>query len=153
MCAGDGAAQVVGHNGRGHPADERKCTHLGAEPVGQLLTQGGFGVGVVRAAQYRDEDLCLTPLAGVTVGDRHGLSGVVDKQLFTGRMVLAQHQVLSAQPAPVAVAEHAVLPALGVLSLVLLPQQPARDATARELSLNIGEVWLRALGHGNRALV
>ncbi len=91
--ARDGALQVVGHDGSRCAADELQRPHVAAQPVGQRLRPGGFGVGVVRAAEHRDEDLRGARLAAVPINDRYRLPGVVDEELLAGRMVLSQHQL------------------------------------------------------------
>src|SRR5580700_11515323 len=58
-------------------------------------------------------------------------------------MLLAQHQLLRCQPAPVLIAEHAVLPAVRMRSLVLLPQQEARDTAAAQLGVQVREIRSR----------
>ena len=60
-----------------------------AQPVSQALRPGRFAVNVVGGAKYRDKDLGRLDLPGITIDDRHGLTGIIHKQLVTGLMNLA----------------------------------------------------------------
>ena len=62
---------------------------MGSAPVRQLLGPSRLGIGQVRGAQHRDEDLCLPHFAGQRVDDGELLAGVIDKHLVAGDMVLA----------------------------------------------------------------
>ena len=78
---------------------------------------------VVGKAEHGDKDLGRTTGSRVPILDRHRLSGIVDEELIAGRVLLAQHQLLGAEPATVLLAEYAVLPSIRMGALVLLPQQ------------------------------
>lgn len=97
-------------------------------------------VGVAAGAKGRDEDRSLGDLAGLRVDDVRGLPSVVDEQLLAGTVVLAHYHIEGLAPLPIARAELGVLVPVGVLRLVLLPQQHERDALALELAEHRGEV-------------
>ncbi len=120
---GHAAAQIVRHPQLGATAEEVQGTHMAGDPVGQLLGPGRLDVGVVRRAQNGNEDLGLLDLASSTVRHGHRLAGVVDEQLLSRRVGLAHRQRQPLAPAPVVVAEGAVLEAVLLPGLVLLPQQ------------------------------
>src|SRR5690606_25111881 len=84
--------------------------------------------GVVRGAEHGDEDLRRPFFSrrGVDDGDR--LPGVIDEELLAGPVLLAHDEVEAALPGAVALAEAAILVAVGVKRLVLLPQQHERHA-------------------------
>lgn len=71
--------EVIGHHDFRHPAQEGKQTDVSADPVGQVLSPVGLGVGVVAGAQGGDEDLGSANLAGVGIDDGDGLSGVIER--------------------------------------------------------------------------
>lgn len=69
--------------------------------------------------------------------------GIIDEQLVARPVGLAQDGILPSEPAPILLAELAVLPAVRLRALVLLPQQHARDARPPELRVQLGEVRRR----------
>ena len=113
---------------------------MGADPVRQTLGPGGLGIGVVGGAEHRDEDLRLADLAGVSVDNRHGLAGIIHKQLLAGPVVLAHDHIQLALPGAVVLAEPAVLVAVGVAFPVLLPEQEQGDPLALRLPVDRGPV-------------
>ncbi len=84
----------------------------------------------------------------MAIRDRYRLPGVVDEQLVARRVLPTQHRVLRGQPAPILVAEHAVLPAVRLRCLVLLPQQQPGHPGARQLGVEMGKIrcWPRGSG-------
>ena len=60
---GDAGLEVVAHNRLRHAADRGERVHMRADPVGQRLGPARFGVGVVRRAERRDEDVRAMLLA------------------------------------------------------------------------------------------
>ena len=93
MRLGDAAAQVVGYQDLLCAAKKSEATGVRAQPVGQFLRPGGLGDGVAGRAEHGDEDLGLADLAGSPINDRHGLAGIIDKQLFAGTVFLAHDHV------------------------------------------------------------
>ena len=80
-----------------------------ANPVRQLLAPGGFNVGVIRRAQNGHEHLGRADFAGAAVGHADALAGVVDEQAFARRVGLPHRCRQLLAPAPVVLAERAVL--------------------------------------------
>jgi hypothetical protein len=76
------------------------------DPIGEPLRPGRLDVGEVRSAHHRDEDLRLPRLAGQPVDDhRHGVAGVIDKQLVATDMGLAHGDRQFGFPTAVKLAE------------------------------------------------
>jgi len=63
----DPSLQVVANHRLGDAADVGEGVGVGADPVGKPLRPAGLGVGVVRSAEHRDEDVgsLLGPTGGV----------------------------------------------------------------------------------------
>src|SRR6185437_14548823 len=137
------ALEIIGHDGAGDSTEALQSSHMAAQPIGQRLTPGRFGKGVITGAEHGNEDLRLAHLAGVCIGDAHGLTGVIDEQLVARPMLLAQHELLARAPLPVVLAERAVLPTVRVLRAVLFPQQQPRDATTLQLGVQLRKIRLR----------
>src|SRR5690606_30354857 len=121
-------------------AEELECPHVRAQPVGKRLREGRFRVGVVRAAEHSNEDLRLADLTGAAVDHADGMACVIDEALLSSTMFKAQQRLGCVRKRSEVIAERAVLQSVGVLRLVLLPQQQARDARASELTLQVREV-------------
>jgi hypothetical protein len=85
--------------------------------------------------------LGLADLARAAVDYADSLAGVVDEQLFARRVGLAHRQRQALPPTTVVLAERAVLEAVGLLGLVLLPQQFERDAFAAQLLVHVRPRW------------
>jgi hypothetical protein len=97
--------------------------------------------------------LRLAHFARGAIDDADGLAGVVDEALIARLVVLAQHQVLGGKPAAVLLAEGAVLKTVGMLRLVLLPQQPPRHTGAFEFRLQPREIERHEAREGQLALI
>jgi hypothetical protein len=67
---GHGRFEVIGDDDLGDPAERRKGPHVRADPVGQTLGPGGFGVGVAGGPQDRNKNdrLVTSPLWRLTTG-------------------------------------------------------------------------------------
>ena len=94
-----------------------------ADPIGEALRPGGFGIGVAAGAEHRDEHGRRAHFTGGWVVNRDRVTGVVDEQLLAGAMLVAEHDVLTLQPTAVQAAVAAVAVAVGPLFTVLLPEQ------------------------------
>ena len=90
----------------------------------------------------------IAQLPGLAADDGHALAGVVDEQPLAGAVGLAHHDVEALAPHTVALAELAVLQPLGVLVLVLLPQQRQRHPLAAALGVDLSPVRNGALDIG-----
>ncbi|MGY3409918.1 hypothetical protein ACVWZV_006031 [Bradyrhizobium sp. GM5.1] len=80
--------QIVRDDEAGHPAKEPEHPDMGLDPVRKCLRPGRLGVGVIRGAKHRDEDLRVAHNPGFAINDHDLLAGVIDKDLVAGRMVL-----------------------------------------------------------------
>ena len=87
------ALQVVRNDDLGDTAEKIEGTDMGADPVLNLLAQGGFGIGVVAGPEYCDKDLGLANLAGETVYNANGLTGIIDKEFFAGTMLMTHGHI------------------------------------------------------------
>jgi hypothetical protein len=143
------ALEVVEDDRPCDAADVVERPHVGTEPVGERLREARLDVGVVARAQGGDEDLGLLHFAACALDDLHREPGVVDEELLARHVLEAHHGVLPAEPGLVVATERAVLAAVGVAGLVLLPQQHPCHALAGELDLNRGEVG-RRVARGRR---
>lgn len=61
---------------------------MGTNPVGQLLSEGGFSVGVIGSTPDRDKKLGRYRLTGFGV-DQSQSRGVIDKQFLPAAVILA----------------------------------------------------------------
>ena len=79
--------------------------------------------------------------AGLRIDDRYGVAGIIDKQLFPGAMLLAQHQIQLSDPTLIQFAEPAVLITVGIGLLVLLPEQLQGEVLmAAQFFMNAGPI-------------
>ncbi len=150
-------AQIVRDHALGDPAEKpqraRACPRMppsgvGGAPVRQRLRPGGPRVrgDVARRPEHRDEHLRLAPRPALSVHDGHRVPGVVDEQLLAGAVVVAHDHINALAEGAVALAELAVLKPLGMLALVLLPQQRQGDPLAPQLGVNVRPIRHRTLG-------
>ncbi len=134
-------AWIIRHQQRRGATKEGERVAVGGDPVGLRLGRRGLGIGVVRGAPHRDEDVRAADLATGRVDQRDRRPGVIDEQLLAGDMRLPHR---AAQPLPkLAVALAEARPAVGnALGLrpILLPQQLQRDALAPQLAMNLTEI-------------
>jgi hypothetical protein len=140
---GDAALEVIRDDRPRCTTKILKRAHVRTEPIPGPLAQRSLGVGVVGKSQHGDEDLRRSGRSRVPVLDRHRLTRIIDEQLVAGRVFLAQHELSGGKPAAVLIAEHAVLPAVRMSVLVLLPEQQSRDAAAAKLGVQVGKIRTR----------
>ena len=143
-------AQIVRDNQCRHTTEEGKGTPVGADPVRQTLCPGRLSVGVIGSAEDGHKDLRLTDLARAPIHHRHGLAGIIHKQLLAGTVVLAHDHIQLALPGAVVVIKPAVLIALGMCFPVLLPEQEQGDTFAFELLMRARPVGQTARLRGQR---
>ena len=110
----------------------------------------GFDEGVVAGAQHGDEDLGFPHLPGMPVHHRHGLAGVIYEEPLARHIVLAQHRLQGALPAPVELTELAVAIAIGVGCPILLPEQPEGHPFVPQLLVDRRPLRHRASAGGFR---
>lgn len=136
-----GGARVVRHDELGRAADKVQCADHALDPMDSLLARSGQGECVAGRAQGGDKDVSPRAVA-------QGRAGEIDKQ-FLARAVCLPHGTLEGlDPAPVVFAVLRVLVGarLGVVGLVLLPQQHQRHALAAELTVDLGKVGVDVIG-------
>ena len=90
------------------------------DPVRQGLRQGSFGIGIVGSAPDCQEELSEYDFAGEGVNEREPIT-VIDKQLFSGPVLLAHHVIQFASPAPVKITELGVLVPVRMSFFILDP--------------------------------
>ena len=139
----DPGLEVVADDRLRHPAEELKRVDVSPDPVRQPLAEAGFGIGVVRGPQDRDEDLGVAHLPGDRIEHRHGVAGEVHEQLLARGMGLAHGRGHAAAPFAVEVAEAAVAVTVGMLAAIVLPQQRQRHAGTAQLGMDMGPVRQR----------
>src|SRR5882757_765155 len=137
------ALEVIRDDRPRYPAEVLERAHMSCEPVGHRLGEGRLNVRVVACPERGDEHLGDLDLAAVPIHDRHRLAGVVDEGFIARHVLEAHDRVLPTQPGVVVAAERAVLTALRMLGLVLLPQQQPCYALGRQLPLDRFEVRRR----------
>jgi len=91
-------------------------------------------------AERGDEQRRLAPLARDRIEPRNAVAGVVDEELLAAVVRLAHRQIELRGEAMVVLAELGVLVAVGVLLLVLLPQERERDVLASQLRGDVAVV-------------
>jgi hypothetical protein len=136
----DATLELIGHDGLGDAAEELEGALVAHDPVRDLLGARRFGVGVVRGAQHRDEELDCDHLAGGRLDDRRLLAGVVDEQLRAGAVDLAHREPTAGEPAAVDLAELGVAVAVRMLLEIFQMEQLEGDAGLAPLGVQVGAV-------------
>jgi hypothetical protein len=142
---GDPGLEVVADNLPWHPTDGVQCVDMGADPVRQRLTCGGFGVDEARCAEHGDEDFGTMDLAGRRVDHLHGVPGEVDEQSLARDVHLAQCRLQPPGPLAIQIAEPRVAESVGRRRAVFLPQQRQRHVRPPQIAMHRGPVRDRAL--------
>ena len=107
-----------------------------ADPIGERLRPSRLGVGIARRAKDGDEDLGRPQFAGLPVLNRHGLARVIDEEFLARPMLLPQTPIQGGPPGAIEIAKTAVLIAVGMLRLILLPEQRQGDALPRQFLMH-----------------
>jgi hypothetical protein len=89
----------------------------------QLLALGGFGISAVAGPQDNDEDRRLSLRAALRIIDRNRRPGVIDEQLLSRDMILAQHYIQLLSPTLVQFAKAAVSVAVRVSLTIFFPSE------------------------------
>ena len=110
---------------------------MGLNPGGEILREGGFCEGIIAGSQGGYKNLNLLNLSGFGVRNLHGLSCIVDEELFCGPIFLTQAEIQFLDPLLVVVAEPTVLVAVGIGFLVLVPQKLKGHALSLELLIKV----------------
>ena len=147
----DAGFEIVRYDLSGHPAEIGEGAAVRADPIGQRLRSGRFGIGVAGGAQGGDEDLGRANLAGEAVDHVRPGAGVIDEQLVAGDMGLAHGRGEPAAPIPVEIAEPAVAVTVAMNGAVLLPQERQGHAGPLQLAMQQRPVGKRpAIGRKHR---
>lgn len=123
---------------------------MGGKEAAQVLSPGGLGIDIVRAAKNGHEDVGRGDLPGSAVDDRHRLAGKIDEQFLPGLVLLAEYHIGLLAPPPVALAELGVPETVGMLGLILKPEQLQGDPFAGQLPVHLLRIGLRTLDDGGR---
>ena len=124
----DGDFSIVRYQKTRNTADRREGAGVGADPIRERLCPACLGIGQVRGAQYRDENLRRPGLAGQPVNNhRHRVAGIVDKQLVAAHMGLPHRHREPARPAAAQLTETRIPIPVGMLLDVLVPQDLQGD--------------------------
>lgn len=86
--------------------------------------------------QYGYKYLRLMFFSRACINNRNRMPCIVDKQFFTGPMMLTHRQVALAQPSSILVTEPAVVVPFGVTITVLLPEQKFGDVFLAQLLIH-----------------
>ncbi len=135
---------VVRHDQLRRAAEVVEGLHVALGPVDQLLAPAGVGERQAGSAHHRHEDVGRAGASARLVHDhRHGVAGVVHKELLAAQVGLAHGHRQPGFPAAVELAEAAVAVALGVGLDVLVPEDLQRDVLALQLAVHRRPVGLR----------
>ena len=113
--------RLSGTTASGTPPREIEGPHMRSYPIFKLLAECGFRVGVIARPQHSDKDLGITDLARAWIDDIYGLAGIIDKEFFASPVLMAHHHIQPGGPLSIPLTKPAVLVAVWVLLLVLLP--------------------------------
>jgi hypothetical protein len=142
----DAAAEVIGHDDRGRPAEELDHPHVGADPRGQVLRGTRLGVHVAARPQHADEQLDRDQRARGGVDDHRPLAGEVHEGLLAGAMDLAHRGRQRVRPLVVVPTELAVAIPVGMLLEVLEVEPLQGHPGPLELLVDPGHIGQRP-GH------
>jgi len=146
----DPALELIADERGGDAAEEGEGALMAGDPVGYLLRERGFGVGIVRRAEDGDEELDGDPLPGRRLDEARLLAGIVDEALLAGAMELAHRQAPALEPAAIHLAELRVAVAVGMLLQVFEVEELERDARLAPLGMQVGAVRDGAMVRGRR---
>jgi hypothetical protein len=116
-------SRVIGHQQPRSSAKVLKGMDVRADPGGQLLIAGRFGVSIGTRPQNHHEQRGLPDPSRVRVMHRHRRSRPIDEALLASFVLLAKNHVLLPPPLLIQLAEPTVAIALRVLLAVLFPSQ------------------------------
>ena len=145
---GNAGFQIVRNHDLRHAAQIGKGTDVGGNPVRKALGPGGFGIRIIGGAQNGYKYLSLPRPGGLTVIDRDGHAGVIDKEFLAGTVFLAHDRIDLFGPLPVPVTKLTVLIAGRVLRFMFLPEQGQGDPFAAQFVVDIKPVRQGSLNIG-----
>ncbi|MEY9616553.1 hypothetical protein ABH982_000010 [Bradyrhizobium ottawaense] len=141
----DGGFEVVADHERRRSAQKREQVDVGPDPVGQALAGAGLGVGVVRSAHRRDEQLHRLHFPGQGIDDVDGVAGEIHEHLLAAQMNLPHRRSDPPLPGLVGSAEPRVPETVGINGAILLPEQATGYVAPAELFIDVAPVGHRPL--------
>jgi hypothetical protein len=111
-----------------HSLEELESVDVGLNPGREILREGGLREGIIAGPQGGHEDVGRVDLSGLGIGDLQGLAGIVNGELLSGPIFLAQARIELFSPLMVETAKLTILVALGELLLVFVPEKLKGDA-------------------------
>src|SRR5271169_1656891 len=121
--------------------------NVSADPGGQLLVLGGFGISVGTRAQHHHEQRGWPDFAGNRIVHRNRGTGPVDESLLAGLVYLAQNHILLPAPPLVEPAEATVAVAFRMHLPVFFPSQlQCQMAMLLQLRMQGGKIREDLLG-------
>jgi hypothetical protein len=106
--SGNTGFEIIGNQDGADTTEERKHARMSRDPVGHILGESRFYVGVARGAEHSDEDGGFLNLTGGRIVDWDFRAGPIDEDLLSGDMILAHHDVLTVLPLLEVMAETAI---------------------------------------------
>jgi hypothetical protein len=129
--------QVVGDKDLRDSAEELKGMDMGLNPGGKSLREGRLCESIIAGSQGGHKNLDFLDLSGFGVRDLQGLPCIVDKELLSGSVFLTEAEIQFLDPLLVVIAEPAVLVAVGIGFLILVPQELKGHALLLELLIKV----------------
>src|SRR4051794_11693709 len=134
--------RVVGNDDFRRSTKELQSAHMRFDPAGQILAAGGFGKGIAAGAENRDKQGGVEiDIAGLPVIDGNLVASVINKKLLSGAVLVPENYVEMFHPVAVELAEAAIPVAVGMILVILFPEQLQRQmAVTLQLLTNGAEV-------------
>src|SRR5258708_30005995 len=135
------SAQVIGDQESGHSRKVFKGMNVSADPSGQLLVPGGFGISVGTRAEHHHEQRGWPDFAGNRIVHRNRGTGPVNETLLARLVYLAKNYILLPAPPLVEFAEATVAISFRMNLPVLFPSQLQRQmAMLLQLRMQGGKI-------------
>src|SRR5467141_795437 len=133
--------QVIRDQESGHSRKVFKSMNVSADPGGQLLVPGGFGISVGTRAQHHHEQRGWPDFAGNRIVHRNRGTGPVHETLLARLVYLAKNYILLPAPTLVEPAEATVAISFRMNLPVLFPSQLQRQmAMLLQLRMQGGKI-------------
>jgi hypothetical protein len=136
-CLDDGYLRIIGDDEMWNTPYRLECVRVRSDPIGEVLAPARLRIREVGRAHHRDEDVCITYLAGLPVDEhRNGVAGIIDEQLLAAHMALAHGDGELRLEILIQLTVPRIPIALRVTRDVLLPENHQRDMLALQLLMN-----------------
>ena len=116
--------------------EELKGPDVRGNPLPYVHREAGLDVGVVARALRRNEQVGGDGFARLRIRHRHRRADVVHKQVFASLVLLAIRYLQRSRPSPIQLTEPAIVIAVGVMLLVLLPEQREGHSLATQFPVD-----------------